>query len=148
MVLSVACPRKLNFMAKEELFYNPLFSRLISKLGAFPVKRNSLDLSAVKEAMRRLKEGEILLLFPEGTRRKNGVSSVVRSGAGFFSVKLGVPVIPAFIRGTQIALPKGANFIRLTKISVRFGKQISIERRMPYKDIACHIMENIRHLSC
>jgi 1-acyl-sn-glycerol-3-phosphate acyltransferase len=135
-------------MAKEELFRNPLFSWLISSLGSFPVKRNAIDPSAIKEAMRRLKQGKALLLFPEGTRRKDDVSYEVHSGAGFFSAKLAVPVVPAFIKGTRLALPKGANFIRFAKISVCFGKQITIERRMPYKDIAQQIMENIRHLSC
>lgn len=149
IVLSSACPRKLNFMARHDLFYNPLFSWLISKVGAFPVKRDSPDLSALKEAMRRLKNGNGLLLFPEGTRQVNGVSlSEPQPGIGFLAAKVNVPVIPAFVKGSVKALPKGAKCIRPGKISVYFGKQIYIERRLPYQDIAKRIMENIRHISC
>ena len=148
IAVGVACPRKLNYMAKEELFCNPLFSRLLSRIGVFPVKRDSADLSALKEAMRRVRIGGALVLFPEGSRRFDGTSHEPYSGIGFLAAKLNVPVIPAFVKGTEKALPAGAKFIRLTNISVCFGKQISIERRMPYQDIAGHIMDNIRHLSC
>lgn len=148
IALGVACPRRLNFMARHDLFSIPLFSWLISNVGAFPLKRDSADLSAIKEAIRRLKNGNVLVLFPEGSRRIDGKSGTPQGGIGFLATKVNVPMIPAFIKGTQIALPKGAKFVRPTKVFVRFGKQISIERRMPYQDIARQIMENIRHLSC
>lgn len=148
IAVGVACQRKLNYMAKEELFFNPLFSRFLSSIGVFPVKRDSADLSALKEAMRRVRMGGALVLFPEGSRRFDGASGEPYPGIGFLAAKLNVPVIPAFVKGTEKALPVGAKFIRLTNISVCFGKQISIERRMPYQDIAGHIMDNIRHLSC
>jgi 1-acyl-sn-glycerol-3-phosphate acyltransferase len=117
-------------------------------LGAFSVKRDSPDKSALKEAMHRIRRGEVLVLFPEGSRRFDSNSTEPYPGIGFLTTHLGVPVIPAFIEGTERALPRSAKFIRLAKISVCFGKQISIERRVPYQDIACHIMDNIRHLSC
>lgn len=148
IVLGAACPRKLNFMARHDLFFNPLFSWLLSTLGTFPVKRNSADLSALKEAMRRLKDGRALVLFPEGTRRVNSASGVAQPGIGFLAAKVKVPVIPVFIRGTERALPKGAKLIRPNKILVYFGKQIFIERRLPYQDIAQEIIEDIRRLSC
>lgn len=147
VVLGVACPRRLDFMAKEELFRNPLFSGLLSRVGAFPVKRNSADLSALKEAMRRLKQGNGLALFPEGSRRFDGLSSEPHAGIGFLTAKLNVPVIPAFIRGTDLALPKGAKFIRRpVRICVYFGKEICIEKNSAYQDIAKSIMTNIRQL--
>jgi len=148
IVLGAICPRRLNFMAKEELFCHPLISWFLSKLGAFSIKRDSADLSSLKYAMRCLKDGEALILFPEGSRRFDVTSTEPYAGIGFLSAKLEVPVIPAFVDGTERALPRGAKFIRPAKISVYFGKQISIERRVPYQDVAKHIMENIRHLSC
>jgi len=148
IAVGVACPRKLNFMAKEELFRKPLFSKYLFSIKVFPVKRASADLSAIKEAMRRVRRGEGLVLFPEGSRRFDTASKEPYAGIGFLAAKLNVPVIPAFVRGTDEALPAEAKFIRLTNVSVCFGKQISIERRMPYQDIASHIMDNIRHLSC
>lgn len=149
LVLGSACRRKLNFMARDNLFSNPIFSSILSAVGAFPVKRNSADLGALKEAMRRLKKGLPLTLFPEGSRQGGGVfSKDPQPGIGFLAAKLEIPVVPAFIKGTQAALPRGAKFIRRAKISVYFGKQINIERRLPYQDIALAIMKGIEDLSC
>jgi 1-acyl-sn-glycerol-3-phosphate acyltransferase len=148
VVLGVACPEELNFMAKEELFKNHFFGWLLRKVNAFPVKRDSGDLSAMKEAMRRLKNGQALLLFPEGGRQTDGKLGPPEAGIGFLAAKLNVPIVPAFLRGTEIALPQEGKFIRPHKVYVYFGKQIIVERRMAYQDIAIKIMEAIRHLSC
>lgn len=147
IVLGVACPRKLNFMAKEELFENPVFSWIISLLGAFPVKRDSADLSAIKEAMRRLKKGMALVLFPEGSRRFNGYIPEPYAGIGFLSIKLNVPVVPVFIHGTDKALPKNARFIRLNKISLRFGKKMFFGKDMTYSKVAQTVMARINQLA-
>lgn len=148
VVLGVACPRKLNFMAKHDLFYNPLFSWFISELGAFAVKRESADISALKEAIKRLKNGNALLIFPEGSRSVNRISTQPQAGVGFLAAKLDVPVIPAFIKGTDACWGRGTKFIKPLPISVYFGKQISLERRRPYQALASDIMRSIRQLSC
>ena len=148
IILGVACPRLLNFMAKHDLFGRRFLSWLISKLGAFPVRRNSADLSAIKEAINRLNNAGGLVLFPEGSRSADEKSQEVYPGIAFLALKAGVPVVPAFIKGSSCALPKGSRFIRPKKISVFFGEQISMERRMPYDDFAKRVMESIRHLSC
>ncbi|MFH0790509.1 MAG: lysophospholipid acyltransferase family protein [Candidatus Omnitrophota bacterium] len=147
VVLGAMCPRYMHFMARHDLFGNPLSSWFLSQLNAFPVRRNSADISALKKAIRLVKKGEGLLLFPEGSRQVEGISFNPQSGIGFLAVKINAPVIPALIRGTELAMPKGSKGIRRVKISVYFGKQIPIERSMPYHDIALQIMENIRHLS-
>lgn len=146
VALGVACPRRLSFMARHDLFCKPLFSWLISNLGAFPVKRGSADLSALKEAMQRIKKGNSLVLFPEGTRRFDRTSFEPHPGIGFLAIKLNVPVIPVVISGTDKALPKGSKFIRPRKVSVQFGKQIYIDKKQSYQDIAHLIMKNIRHI--
>jgi 1-acyl-sn-glycerol-3-phosphate acyltransferase len=99
IALGVSSPRKLNYMARHDLFFNHWFSWLLSSVGSFPVKRDSADTSAIKEAMRRLTNGEPLVLFPEGSRRFNGKSSEPQPGIGFLASKLNIPVIPAFIKG-------------------------------------------------
>ncbi len=146
-VLAIACPREVNFMAKKELFNIPLLSNLISALGAFPVKRNTADISALKEAMKRVNAGNGLLVFPEGSRKEGSTDLEPQAGIGFLAAKINALVIPAFISGTENALPKGSKFIKSAKVSVTFGKQISIERGMPYKEIAQKIMDSIRQLS-
>lgn len=146
IALGVASPRKLSFMARHDLFCAPLFSWFISALGAFPVKRDSADLSALKKAMHRVKNGNVLVLFPEGTRRFDVTSQEPYAGIGFLAAKLNAPVIPVGISGTDKALPRGSKFIRLKKVSVQFGKPISIDKKESYKDIARLIMQNIRQI--
>lgn len=146
-VLAIACPRKLDFMAKKELFNIPLLSNIISAAGAFAVRRNTADITALKEAMKRVNAGNGLLLFPEGSRKEGSADLEPQAGIGFLAAKINALVIPVFISGTDKALPKGAKFIKAAKVSVTFGKQISIEKGMPYKEIAQNIMDNIRRLS-
>ncbi len=151
VLLGVVCPRRLNYMAKQELFRVGWFSKLLSRISVFPVKRNTADLSALKEALRRLKNGEGLVVFPEGSRSSiNRGSLKPQPGIGFLATKAEVPIIPSFIKGTDLALPKGAKFIRPNRINVYFGEQIHIERREPcsYQDIADEIMQCVRQLQC
>jgi 1-acyl-sn-glycerol-3-phosphate acyltransferase len=149
VTFGVACSRmKLNYMAKEELFTRPLLGWLLPRLHVFPVRRNSADLGAIKESMRRVKKGEGLLLFPEGRRVSEGTPGEPLPGVGFLASKLGVPVVPAFIEGSDKVLPVHAKRIHFARIQVRFGKQISVERRLPYQDAARNIMDQIRQLSC
>jgi len=147
--LGVGCPRIVSFMAKDELFSIPVLSGWLRAVEVLPVKRGSADISAVKSAMKHINSGKGLALFPEGTRQDPKATPVkALAGVGFLAAKLNVPVIPAFIKGTEKALPKGAKFIRPAKIRVYFGKEINIERGMPYQDIAQMIMANIRQLPC
>jgi 1-acyl-sn-glycerol-3-phosphate acyltransferase len=148
IVVAVASNRRLNFMARDDLFRNPLFGWFIHSLGAFPVKRHSADLSAMKEALRRLKRGGALLLFPEGTRAADGLIHEAQPGIGFLIAKSGCPVVPVFIKNSDVALPRGGKSIRSAKIEVYFGQQIPIEGRLPYEDIAALVMDNIRRLAC
>jgi 1-acyl-sn-glycerol-3-phosphate acyltransferase len=151
--LGVACPRKLNYMARHDLFASPLASWWLYAVGCFPVKRNSTDLSAFRTAVKKLENGEGLLLFPEGKRQDAsriaaGLLVEPEPGIGMLASKLGVPVIPAFVRGTEEAFPKGAKFIMPKKVFIYFGKQINMERGLPYQNAANLIMEKVRHLAC
>lgn len=147
VVVAAVCPRRLSFMARDSLFKNPAFGWLISSAGAFPVKRSSADLSALKEALKCLKKNCALLLFPEGTRAvEPEIERPAQPGIGFLAVKSGVPVIPAFVKGTDKALPCGSKVIKFHKVSIRFGKPVEIDRLMPYADIAQQIMQAIRQV--
>ncbi len=149
VILGVACPRRLNFLARHDLFRNPAFGWLLLHLNVVPLKRGAADLSALKEAMARLRAGKGLLLFPQGTRQQGSeFFGGARPGVGFLAAKLNVPVIPAFIQGTERAMPRGTKFIHPAKVKLIFGKQILIERGMPYRAFAGNVMEKIRHLSC
>ena len=150
IALGIACPRKLDYMGRHDLFDNLFFSKVLSLCRVFPVRRNSADLSALKEALSRLNRGSGLMVFPEGTRNLNNNFLKPQPGVGFLVTRTEVPIIPSFVRGTDVALPRGAKYIRPKKIGVHFGQQISIERRKPrnYQAIADEIMRCIKHLQC
>jgi len=146
--IGVACPRSLSFMAKHTLFNYPMLAAWLNAVNVIPVKRGAPDLHAIKRAMNNAKAGKGLALFPEGTRRtKENAFLNPEPGVGFLADKLNVPVVPAYVSGTEVALPKGAKSLRLAKIRVKFGKEIHIERGKPYHEIAAMIMANIRNLS-
>ena len=90
---------KYTFMAKDELFHvNKLFTWLITKLGAFPVKRGSKDFSALDKAIDSLNEGRIFVIFPEGTRSKTGELGKPKSGVTLVAARAKVPVVPVFVK--------------------------------------------------
>ncbi|MGN1110254.1 MAG: lysophospholipid acyltransferase family protein [Oscillospiraceae bacterium] len=90
---------KYTFMAKDELFHvNPFFTWLITKLGAFPVKRGAKDLAVIDKALESLKQGRIFVIFPEGTRSKTGELGKPKSGVAITAIRAKAPVVPVFVK--------------------------------------------------
>lgn len=100
IMLAVTCKRPICFMAKKELFMIPLFAQLIRALGAFPVDRKGSALSALKAAVKRLKDGETVGLFPQGTRQrdKSVYDTEFKTGAAFCAYRAQAGYIPAYIK--------------------------------------------------
>ena len=98
---------RLHIMAKEELFQNPLLGWLLKKVGAFPVSRGSNDINAVKQSIQSLKDGDNLLIFPEGTTVRNGVGYIdglppqAKAGAAMIGVRTGAKLVPVFVDGEK-----------------------------------------------
>ena len=84
-------------MAKKEAIKTPVIGALYQKLGGFPVDRNGADISAVKTAMKTLKEGNKLIIFPEGTRIRGGKKSEPHNGAMLIAARAKAPVVPIFL---------------------------------------------------
>jgi len=105
IILGILVPRRMNFIAKEELFENFFFRLLITKLGAFPVERERMDRTAYQKILDLLKKEEIVVLFPEGTRSVNGKIGQLQSGTARIALKTNVPLVPIIIQGTDKALP-------------------------------------------
>ncbi|MFC1594323.1 lysophospholipid acyltransferase family protein [Candidatus Omnitrophota bacterium] len=116
------------------------------KIRAFPVNRDKSSFGAVKEAIRRLKAGDGLVVFPEGRRNRDDESLEVRGGVGLLASKAAVPVVPAAIRGAEKALPKGGRFIRPAHVAVHFGKPILFDKRDSYVKSAHLVIEEIKKL--
>lgn len=98
---------RLHAMAKEELFENPVLGWIIRRLGAFPVTRGSNDISTVRTAIQVIKEGDNLLIFPEGTVVRNGVGYIdglpahAKAGVAMIGVRTGATLVPVFMDGEK-----------------------------------------------
>ena len=99
VIAGAFCPRQLTFMAKEELFKNPVFGGLIKMLGAFPVSRGKGDVGAIKGAFAILKNQKAMLMFPQGHRMKDGQRGTAQTGVVMIAHKMQVPVVPFCISG-------------------------------------------------
>ena len=126
IVLGCASPRRVYFVAKEELFRNPLASFFLRHLGAFPLHRGEGDKEAVKRIFSLLKEGKVVGLFPEGTRNQGELGDFQR-GALKLLIRAGVPVVVAGIRGTYESLPRGKNIPHPFPIRVSFSPPFEVK---------------------
>lgn len=138
---------KFAFMAKEELFKNPFFSALIRIMGAFPVVRGSGDMKVIDEAIARLNKGKNLVIFPEGTRSKDGKVGRGKTGVALIAAKANVDVVPV-----GIIFEDKLKFRR--KVVVKYGKPISSSQlqvsdepsRLELKNLKNKIMVSITEL--
>jgi 1-acyl-sn-glycerol-3-phosphate acyltransferase len=150
--VGAAAPRELYFLAKEELFDIPLLGRLIRALNSRPVKRDGSDSRALKTALRLLRDGRAVLVFPEGTRGVEGRLGEGKPGAGMLAVMSGAPVVPVFVSGTGRALPPGRSIPRPTKVRVSFGPPLHCTarddegRKERYREATQEMMRAIAHL--
>jgi len=124
-----AAARQLSFLAKAELFAIPGFGWLIHRLNARPLRREGGDASALREALRMLRESRALLVFPEGTRGPEGALRAPKAGAGMLAVLSGAPVVPVYISGSGQAWPRGRRLPRRSRVTVTFGPPIVFEAR-------------------
>jgi 1-acyl-sn-glycerol-3-phosphate acyltransferase len=151
-IVGGACPRQLNFLAKAELFEIPLFGRFIRRLGARPLRREGPDAGALRTALRVLREGGALLVFPEGTRGEEGILRPAKPGAGMLAVLSGAPVVPVYISGSGRALPRGRKFPRPARVTVTFGPPLAVapdggrRRRDDYEAVSREMMAAIARL--
>jgi len=116
--------RRCCFMAKASLFDIPILGRLIRSWGAYPVDREEGGRKALRLATALLEAGELVILFPEGTRSPDGELLPGEPGAAFIATRLGVPIIPVALWGTDTVLPRGAHRIYRCPTFVRFGEPI------------------------
>jgi 1-acyl-sn-glycerol-3-phosphate acyltransferase len=117
--------RQIRFMAKEELFKNSFGRKLFTTLGAIPVARGSINARpAMKEIQRALEAGEAAAVYPEGTRRHGPDIGELFDGTAYLAVKLGVPIVPVAVGGSEEILASGKKLPRLHRVSVRVGVPI------------------------
>jgi 1-acyl-sn-glycerol-3-phosphate acyltransferase len=119
-VLGISLPRPLNYVARSTLFI-PGLGFLMRSVGGFPIQREGMGASGMKETLRRLRHGGVVSLFPEGTRTQDGELGPLKSGIAVLVSRAGVPVVPAGIAGTFEAWPRSRLFPRPGPIRIHYG---------------------------
>lgn len=128
VLATLALRRECHYMARDTLFKNERFRWLIESLNAFPIKRGTADISSIKETLRRLKDGALITVFPEGTRTPDGSVLPMQSGVVLIARKAGVPMIPTLILGAFEAWPRHAKLPRPRPVIVAYGEPLSPEQ--------------------
>ena len=149
-LLGSAIPRELWFMAKKELFKPFLLGRFIAKVNAFPVDRFGFDIDVIRKSVSLLKRGRALIMFPEGTRSKDGQIMEGKIGVGMLASKAGVSIVPAYIANTKSAW---RNLLKGKRMKVKFGDIIEADwiKSLPgskegYRQITELLMARIKEL--
>jgi 1-acyl-sn-glycerol-3-phosphate acyltransferase len=143
-------PRRIVWMAKQELFDIPLFGWVFHVFGLIPVRRAEADLKALRRAQQALRTGHVLGMFPEGTRSRTGGMKEGEPGTAVIALRTGVPLLPVAIWGTEgVRLPR--DLVARTRIHVRIGKpfRVGAGERLNKERIASathEIMEQIAGL--
>ena len=147
VILTMPMKKPVTYMAKEELFKNRLFGWFITKLGAFPVKRGSGDMQIIEDSVAILNSGRHLVIFPEGTRSKDGKVGKGKTGVALIAAKSGADVLPCGI------VFEGEKLHFRSKLTLRFGKvipagEIAVEDASPkaLKEVKKRIMGAITEL--
>ncbi len=142
LIAGFAVPRGLNFMARNSLFRNRIFGNILKSVNAFPLKREGADVGAMRLAIDKLCHGKAVLIFPEGTRSRDGNLGKPRAGIGFLAASSGAKILPCYIKGSREAFPRGAIFPRFKKITVCVGKPLEVDKDKSEKEYYMQIAED------
>lgn len=151
-LVGAGVPRRITFLAKEELFRG-LLGWWIHTVGGKPVFRGKGDVGVFRIAEKAFQNGEVLLLFPEGTRTHDGRLQPMRDGIGLIVKRTGVPLVPVGVVGTYEAWSRHRKFPKLLKVTVRYGKPLDFSQlaegstgREAYREIVNKLGEEIAQL--
>jgi 1-acyl-sn-glycerol-3-phosphate acyltransferase len=142
-LLASLAPRKMGFVAKEELFSTKLTNFIFHALGAVPLSRNASDIKALRTSLNILKE-KPMVIFPQGERTHN--LDQYKAGVGFLCKKTKLPVVAARIYGSGDVLPRGAKWFKRGKITVIAARVTDIDENDSPEQITAKIMNKIKSL--
>jgi len=151
-LVGVSCRKDVYFLARKSLFERPVIGPLIAQLNTVPVDRDRGDVGAVRAMIKLLKSGNRVLVFPEGTRSKDGNLQPARAGVGLLIAKSLAPVVPVRVFGSYAALPRSGG-IRFVPITVVIGKplfftkqDLGTDERAAYQVLSDRVMAAIAAL--
>lgn len=152
-MLGISTPRNIFYLARAIFFKTRCSSWYFRNINAIPVRNENGDVASIRMAIRRLKEGTPLVIFPEGTRSKDGKLKRGKPGIGFVAAKAGVPVIPAYSEGSFDACPKGFGTLKKSPIKLYIGKPMYFDAKGQgsggeevYQKISDQIMQRIAEI--
>lgn len=134
VLVGLTCDRRLNYLARSSLFRMQPLRGLIEFLDAIPIDRDGLGLAGLKETLRRLKHGEFVLIFPEGTRTADGQVRSLKPGFCSVARRARAPLIPVGIAGAYEAWPRKARLPRPAAIRIVIGPPISADAVSDWND--------------
>ncbi|MDD3839252.1 MAG: lysophospholipid acyltransferase family protein [Clostridia bacterium] len=143
LVIGITLERQIFFMAKKELYKNPIMRFILNHLGAFPVSRGKGDIGAIKNSLKVLRRGDIFGIFPEGTRSKNKNLKKLEPGIALIALRSKAPLIPIYIK---------TDYKLFSKVSVNIGKPINLDgykgknQKEMLDDISQYILDQLMKL--
>ena len=150
----ICSKRAVYYLARKDLMKWPLLGPLFPQMNVIPVERGGNDMSALRDVIKKVRQGNGIVLFPEGTRSKDGNLQSGKAGIGLIIAKTKAPVLPMRIFGAYEAFPKGTRGLKLTKIRVVIGEPIHLtpeeigdNSRENYQAISNRIMAAIAKLT-
>lgn len=144
---SVLIRRPMRYMGKDSIWKSKPLGRFVSMLGAFPVHRGTADRESLRACTEIIDGGSPLVMFPEGTRRSGPVVEELFDGTAYVASRSGVPIIPVGIGGSERMMPKGAKFLKPSKLVLVVGDPIPAPERGESGRVPRHaVREMTEHL--
>lgn len=139
--------RRLNYLARKTLFRFFAFRWIIEFLDAIPIDREGGGLGGLKETLKRLKRGELVLIFPEGTRTRDGEVAPLKPGFVALARRSKTPLLPVAVDGAYDAWPREAKFPRPSRIGVSIGSPMMPEyvQTLTDEQLVAELEQRIRH---
>ncbi len=137
VLATLAIPRECHYMARDTLFNHWLSRTVFTYLNAFAVKRGTADTRAIKELIRRLRAGDVVLTFPEATRSADGTVGAMRAGVILVARKTKVPIVPMVLLGAFEAWPRTAKLPRPRPLLVAYGAPVYPHEHPEWDDEQC-----------
>ncbi len=151
--LGCALPRRVYYLGRYDLFPNRLLGGILRSLGWIPMRHYRLDRESFRTAIELIKGGKAVVIYPEGTRSKDGRLGPGKPGIGIIVAETGCRVLPVYLEGTHDVLPVGARWPRLRPIRVRIGESIDFSSdaaqyagKQFFQHVSRTVMERIAEL--
>jgi 1-acyl-sn-glycerol-3-phosphate acyltransferase len=152
-LLGCGMTRRAWYLGRSDLFPIPGSKVILQWLGWIPLRLGRLDRKAFDKAIALIKQGKVVVIFPEGSRTLDGRLQEAKAGLGMIVAQTGCSVVPAYLKGTFEVLPSGAKWPRFRQVTVRFGEPVTFpkveqngENKKFYQDVSQTVMERIAAL--